>query len=67
MHNQEKRLWELKKYDRQRRNTLIFYQILSANSVRECIEISWKKLYANIGAWTIVYTVYLWDPNLVVM
>ena len=32
-----------------------FNQILPTNSVRKCIEISLENLYANIGAWTIVY------------
>ena len=37
MHNREKRLCELIKILSPRRNTMIFYQILPTNSVRECI------------------------------
>ena len=36
--------WQLQK------NAPIFFQILPANSVRKCIEISWENFYADIGA-----------------
>ena len=32
------------------KNALIFYQILSANSLRKYIEISLENLYVDIGA-----------------
>ena len=31
-------------------NALIFYQILSINSLRKCMEISLENLYVDIGA-----------------
>ena len=33
-----------------RENALIFYQILSTNSLRKCIETSLENFYVNIGA-----------------
>ena len=35
--------------DHVRENALIFYQILSTNSLRKCIEISLENLYVDIG------------------
>ena len=46
---QEQSLWELIKWS-QREKSLIFYQILSTNSLRKCIEISLENLYVDIGA-----------------
>ena len=43
------KLWELIKWS-QREKSLIFYQILSTNSLRKCIEISLENLYVDIGA-----------------
>ena len=34
----------------QRKNALIFYQILSINSLRKCMEISSENLYVDTGA-----------------
>ena len=34
----------------QRENALIFYQILSTNSLRKCTEISLENLYVDTGA-----------------
>ena len=31
-------------------NALIYYQILSTNSVRKCMEISQENLYVDLGA-----------------
>ena len=31
-------------------NTLIFYEILSTNSLRKCMETSLRNLYVDIGA-----------------
>ena len=36
--------------DHLRENALIFYQILSTNSLRKCTEISLENLYVDIGA-----------------
>ena len=46
---QEQSLWELIKWS-QSEKSLIFYQILSTNSIRKCIEISLENLYVDIGA-----------------
>ena len=46
---QEIRLWELIKWSSEK-NALIFSQILSTNSLRECIEISLENLYVDNGA-----------------
>ena len=35
--------------DHQRGNALIFYQILSTNSLRKCVDISLENLYVDIG------------------
>ena len=35
--------------DHQRENALIFYQILSTNSLRKCVDISLENLYMDIG------------------
>ena len=35
--------------DHQRENALIFYQILSTNSLRKCVDTSLENLYADIG------------------
>ena len=35
--------------DHQRQNALIFYQILSTNSLRKCVDISLENLYMDIG------------------
>ena len=35
--------------DHQRENALIFYEILSTYSLRECIEITLENLYVDIG------------------
>ena len=35
--------------DHQRQNALIVYQILSTNSLRECVDISLENLYIDIG------------------
>ena len=36
--------------DHQTENASIFYQILSSNSLKKCVEISLENLYADIGA-----------------
>ena len=36
--------------DHQRENGLIYYQILSTNSLRKCMEISLENLYVDTGA-----------------
>ena len=41
--------WELIKWS-PKRKCLIFYQILSTNSLAKCMEISLKNLYGDIGA-----------------
>ena len=46
---QEQSLWEFIKWS-QREKSLIFYQILSTNSLRKCIETSLENLYVDIGA-----------------
>ena len=35
--------------DHQRENALIFFQILSTNSLRKCVDISLENLYMDIG------------------
>ena len=47
VHHQEIRLCELIN-DHERENALIFYQILSTNSLRECIEISLENLFVEL-------------------
>ena len=44
----EQSLWELTKWS-QREKYLIFYQILSTNSSKICMEISLENLYVDIG------------------
>ena len=39
----------IKKNDLPRENALIYYQILSTNSLRPCMEISLENLYVDIG------------------
>ena len=39
-----------KKNYHQRENALIFYQILSTNSLMQCMETSLENLYLDIGA-----------------
>ena len=44
-------LRELRKiYDHLRENAFIFYQILSTNSLRKCMENSLENLYVDVGA-----------------
>ena len=39
----------MNKTKHERRNVLIFYQILSTYSLRKCMEISLENLYVDIG------------------
>ena len=39
----------MNKTKHERRNVLIFYQILSTNSLTKCMEISLENLYVDIG------------------
>ena len=49
IHHQEKRLGELRN-DEQRRNALIFYQVLSTDFIRQFMDTSAENLYLDIGA-----------------
>ena len=43
------KIMRTKKMIKKRENALIFYQILSTNSWRKCIEISLENLYVDLG------------------
>ena len=46
----KRKVRRINKNDEQRRNALIFYQVLSTDSVRQFMEISVENLYLDIGA-----------------
>ena len=46
----KEKVMRISKNDHQSENALIFYQILSTNSYRKCIEISLENLFVDIGA-----------------
>ena len=48
-HNQEKTLWEWIKWKNERRNVLIFYQILSMYSLRKCMRSAWRICMWTLG------------------
>ena len=49
-HHQEERLGELTINGEQRKSSLIFYQVLSTDSIRQCMDTSVENLNLDIGA-----------------
>ena len=49
------KLWELIKWSPER-NALIYHQILSTNSLRKCMEISWRICMWILGLKGLIYT-----------